>query len=132
MANRILYDTPVLTISINYIDDWLYLDWHGRLDDEAIVPGALKLLELLQQERCAKILNDNTHVSGLWADAAKWGSDVLFPQLHAAGCRYFSWVHSPERYSQLSAELAVEQTSAGITFMSFQDLPTAAAWLRRM
>ncbi|NVO83339.1 hypothetical protein [Hymenobacter terrestris] len=132
MANRILYDTPVLTISVNYIDDWLYLDWHGRLTDEDIVPGALRLLELLKQEGCAKILNDNTHVSGLWADAAKWGSDVLFPQLHAAGCRYFSWVHSPERYSQLSAELAMQQTSAGITFMSFQDLSTAAARLRRM
>ncbi len=132
MAQRILHETPNLTISFNYIDDWLYLDWHGNLDDEKAMAGALKLLELLPQERCAKVLNDNTHVTGLWADAAKWGSDVFFPQLYAAGCRYFSWVHSPERYSQLSAELAVQQTSAGITFMAFNDLSTAAAWLRSM
>ena len=92
--------------------------------------GALKLLKLLPQERCAKVLNDNTRVSGLWADAAQWGSDVFVPQLHAAGCRYFSWVYSPERYSRLSAELAVQQTAAGIIFMPFRDLATAAAWLR--
>ena len=132
MAQRILYNTPTLTITYNYTDEWLYLNWHGNLDDEAVMAGAIKLLELLPQERCSKILNDNTHVSGLWSDAAKWGSDVFFPQLHAAGCRYFSWVHSPERYSQLSAELAVQQTTAGIIFMPFRDLATAAAWLRSM
>lgn len=132
MADRILYDVPTLTISYNYIDDWLYLDWHGNLDDETVMAGALKLLELLPQERCTKVLNDNTRITGLWADAAKWGSDVFFPQLHDAGCRYFSWVYSPERYSQLSAELAVQQTAAGIIFMNFRDLATASAWLRHM
>jgi hypothetical protein len=132
MAHRILYDSPTLTITYNYVDDWLYLDWHGKLDDDSIIAGALKLLELLQQERCTKVLNDNTHVTGLWADAARWGSNVFFPQLYTAGCRYFSWVHSPERYSQLSAELAVEQTSAGIIFMTFRDLATASEWLRSM
>lgn len=132
MAQRILYETPTLTISYNYTDEWLYLDWHGKLDDATVMDGAIKVLELLEQEQCAKVLNDNTRVSGLWADAAKWGSDIFFPQLYAAGCRYFSWVHSPERYSQLSAELAVQQTTAGIIFMSFENLTPAAEWLRSM
>ncbi|GAB3857674.1 hypothetical protein GCM10028822_31780 [Hymenobacter terrigena] len=132
MANRILYDVPTLTISYDYLNDWLYLDWHGNLDDDSVMAGALKLLELLPQERCAKVLNDNTRITGLWADAAKWGSDVFFPQLHAAGCRYFSWVYSPERYSQLSAELAVQRTSAGIIIMTFHNLENAAEWLRSM
>ncbi|MET4074056.1 hypothetical protein [Hymenobacter sp. UYCo722] len=132
MAQRILHEAPFLTISYNYTDEWLYLDWHGKLDDEVVMDGAIKLLELLQQEHCTKILNDNTRVSGLWADAAKWGGDVFFPQLYAAGCRYFSWVHSPERYSQLSAELAMQQTNAGIIFMAFDDLGPAAEWLRSM
>jgi hypothetical protein len=132
MADRILYDVPTLTISYDYSNDWLYLNWHGNLDDDSVMQGALKLLELLRQERCVKVLNDNTNITGLWADAAKWGSDVFFPMLYEAGCRYFSWVYSPERFSQLSAELAVEQTSAGIIFMSFRDLGTASQWLRSM
>ncbi|GAA4028174.1 hypothetical protein GCM10022409_10300 [Hymenobacter glaciei] len=132
MAQRILYDVPTLTISYDYTDEWLYLDWHGSLDDDTVMAGALKVLELLQQERCTKVLNDNTRITGLWADAAKWGSDVFFPMLYDAGCRYFSWVYSPERYSQLSAELAVEQTAAGIIIMTFRDLNPAAEWLRSM
>ena len=130
MAQRVLYDVPSLTISYDYANEWLHLDWHGNLDDEMVVSGALKLLELLKDERCAKVLNDNTNITGLWADAAKWGSDVLLPQLHEAGCRFFSWVYSPERYSQLSAELVVQRTTAGIGIMTFRDLATAAEWLK--
>ncbi|MBC6608831.1 hypothetical protein H8B13_18555 [Hymenobacter sp. BT188] len=132
MALQTLYDAPTLTISYDFANDWLYLDWHGALDDESVMAGALKLLELLRQERCTKVLNDNTHVTGLWADAAKWGSNVFFPLLYEAGCRHFSWVYSPERYSQLSAQLAVEHTAAGISIMTFQNRDTAAAWLQRM
>jgi hypothetical protein len=132
MAQRILHDVPTLAISYDYDHSWLYLDWRGNLDDEAVMAGALRLLELLEQEQCSKVLNDNTHTTGLWADAARWGGEVFFPQLYAAGCRYFAWVHSPERYSELSAQLAIEHTNAGITFMTFQDPATAAEWLRRM
>ena len=85
MAQRILYDTPTLTISFNYIDEWLYLDWHGNLDDETVMAWALKLLELLPQERFAQVLNDNTRISGLLYDPAQRGHHVFFPQLQAAG-----------------------------------------------
>jgi hypothetical protein len=132
MTLRILYDAPTLTISYDYVNDWLYLDWHGALDDDSVMAGALKLLELIRQEKCSKVLNDNTHITGLWADAAKWGSDVFFPILYEAGCRHFFWVYSPERFSQLSAQLAVEHTTAGITIMAFQSLDTASEWLQRM
>jgi len=132
MTLHTLYDTPSLTISYDHGNDWLYLDWHGNLNDELVMAGALKLLELLELHKCSKVLNDNTRITGLWADAAKWGSEVFFPQLHEAGCRYFSWVYSPERFSQLSAQLAAEHTTAGITIMTFQNLDTAAEWLQRM
>lgn len=129
MVLQTLHDVPTLTISYDYANDWLYLDWYGTLDDESVMAGALKLLELLKQQSCNKVLNDNTRITGLWADAAKWGSDVFFPMLYEAGCRYFSWVYSPERYSQLSAQLAVEHTTAGITILAFQNRDTAAEWL---
>ncbi|AIZ63970.1 hypothetical protein PK28_10225 [Hymenobacter sp. DG25B] len=95
MAQRILHQVPSLTIAYDYTDDCLYLDWQGNLTDEEVMHGALKLLELLRQERCTKVLNDNTHLTGLWAEAARWGGEVFFPQLHEAGCHYFAWVHSP-------------------------------------
>ncbi len=132
MALRTLYDSPTLTISLEYVENWLQLDWHGSPSDAEVMEGALKLLELVQQERCTKILNDNTRIHGLWAEAARWGGEVFFPQLYDAGCRYFAWVHSPERYSQLSAELAVQHTSAGIVFLTFSSPASASEWLQRI
>jgi hypothetical protein len=130
MVQRILYDVSSLTIAYDYTEEWLYLDWHGNLTDDEVMQGAIKLLELIRQERCTKVLNDNTHLTGLWAEAARWGGEVFFPQLHEAGCRHFAWVHSPERYSQLSAQLAMQHTTAGIVFLTFQNLTTATEWLR--
>jgi hypothetical protein len=132
MAQRVLYDVPSLTISYDYVNEWLYADWHGQLDDEVVMSGALKLLELLKEERCNKVLNDNTRISGIWADAARWGADEFFPIFYEAGCRYFGWVYPSDTYSKLSAELAVEHTTAGIVIMTFRDVETAASWLKHM
>ena len=132
MALRTLYHSPTLTIHLNYVENWLQLDWQGSPTDAEVMEGALKLLELLRQERCTKVLNDNTQIQGLWAEAARWGGEVFFPQLHEAGCRYFAWIHSPERYSQLSAELAVQHTSAGILFLTFSSPASASEWLKRV
>ncbi|QJX45637.1 hypothetical protein HMJ29_01270 [Hymenobacter taeanensis] len=132
MAQRALYTSATLSIAYHYLDNWLELQWQGSPNDEEVMEGALKLLELMHHERCQKILNDNSRMQGLWAEAARWGGEVFFPQLYAAGCRYFAWVQSPERYSQLSAELAIEHTTAGIVFMTFREPDTAAEWLRRM
>ncbi|MDB5234341.1 MAG: hypothetical protein JWR44_1334 [Hymenobacter sp.] len=132
MAQRVLYEVPTHTLSYDYAPEWLYLDWHGHLDDESVMAGALKLLELLQMERCSKVLNDNTNISGIWADAAKWGAEEFFPMLHDAGCRHFGWVYSPDTYSKLSAELAMQHTTAGIIIMAFRNIDTATSWLDQM
>jgi hypothetical protein len=58
MALRTLYDSPTLTISLDYMENWLQLDWHGSPTDAEVMEGALKLVEL-RQERCTKVLNDN-------------------------------------------------------------------------
>ena len=132
MADRVLHDTETLTIAHNATENWLHLDWKGNPTDEQVVAGALRLLDVLRQEGCAKVLNDNTNMHGLWAEAARWGGEVFFPQLYDAGCRSFAWIQSPERFSQLSAELALQHTTAGIIFMMFRAPTTAAAWLHHM
>ena len=94
--------------------------------------AAVLLLQQLKQQYRSKVLDNNERTAGLWAAAAKWGSGAMLPLLHEAGCRHLAWVYSPERYSQLSAQLAVEHTTTGITILTFQDLDTASGWLRRV
>ena len=90
------YDAPTLSISYDYAHDWLYLDWHGALDGDAVMAGGL---QLLKQQYRSKVLDNIERITGLWAAAAKWGSGAMLPLLHEAGCRHLAWVYSPERYS---------------------------------
>ena len=130
MSRFDLNSDSYLTVSYDVTQRWLYADWHGHVDSEDVMTGALKMLSLLRREQCTKVLNNNARLVGIWADAAIWGADELLPQLYDAGCRRFAWVYSPESYSRLSAELIVERTTAGIILKTFDDLATAQSWLK--
>ncbi|ALW86576.1 hypothetical protein AUC43_16700 [Hymenobacter sedentarius] len=129
MVQRTLNSDPYLTLTYDPDHDWLYADWHGQVDSEDVMTGSVNLLNALRRAQCAKVLNNNTNLSGLWADAAIWGAEELLPKLYEAGCRYFAWVYSPETYSRLSTEIIIEHTRAGIVIRTFDDLDAAGTWL---
>ena len=132
MVQRTLNSDPYLTITYDADHEWLYADWHGQVDSEDVMTGAVNLWNALRKEQCIKVLNDNTRLSGIWADAAIWGAEELLPRLSEAGCRYFAWVYSSEVYSRLSAEIIIEHTRAGIVIRTFDDFATAGNWLDQM
>lgn len=132
MSQRILHDTASITISYDYTYEWLHADWHGDQNYETVTEGALKKLDLVRQERCNKVLNDNTLVTSMWADASEWGGKIWFPQMYEAGCQYFAWVYSPNTYSRLSTDLTLQHTAAGVIVLTFDEIKTAAAWLQQM
>ena len=131
MAQRLLHQLPYVSISYDYLHDWLYVDWTGDQDLESVQSGCLLMLECLRQERCHKVLNDNTRVTSMWSDAAEWGGNVWFPTMDDAGLEYFAWVYSPNIYSRLSTDLTLQHTTRPL-ILTFDDLATAEAWLKQM
>ncbi len=131
MALRTLFQTSYITISFDYLHDWIYADWTGDQTLESVQDGALQMLECLRDERCHKVLNDNTRVTSMWADAAEWGGKEWFPAMTAAGLQYFAWVYSPNVYSRLSTDLTLQHTTRPVV-LAFDNLDMAAAWLRQM
>ncbi|GAB3830426.1 hypothetical protein GCM10028821_18740 [Hymenobacter jeollabukensis] len=131
MALRLLHQDAVISISYDYTNDWLYVDWQAEQDAFSVQAGALKMLELLRQERARKVLNDNRRVQTIWADASEWGGKVWFPLMAEAGLEYFAWVYSPNVYSRLSTDLTLQHTSKPVV-MTFDSIDTASAWLRQM
>ena len=131
MALRVLFEAPHIRISYDYLNDWLYADWTGDQDLESVQAGATKMLELMTAERCHKVLNNNTHVTSMWSDAAEWGGTIWFPAMAAAGLHYFAWVYSPNVYSRLSTDLTLKHTVQPIV-ATFDDMATAQAWLQQM
>lgn len=128
---QLLLDTTSISISFDHLENWLYADWKGPQDLHSVQWGALEMLRLLKQEHCNKVLNDNRLVTSIWADAAEWGGRIWFPQMSAAGLKYFAWVYSPNVYSRLSTDLTLEQTvAAGPIVATFESIETARNWLR--
>lgn len=131
MALRLLHEDSTIAIYFDYQESWLYVDWIGDQDGDSVKAGALRMLELLRQEQCRKVLNDNRRVTSMWADAAVWGGTEWFPAMTEAGLEYFAWVYSPNVYSRLSTDLTLQHTTRPVV-LTFDSMDTATAWLRQM
>ncbi|UOG74532.1 hypothetical protein MTX78_20735 [Hymenobacter tibetensis] len=131
MAQHVLFQTSYVTIVYDYNYEWLYVDWTGDQTLESVQAGCLKMLDCLRDERCHKVLNDNTRVTSMWADAAEWGGRVWFPAMAEAGLQYFAWIYSPNLYSRLSTDLTLQHTTRPL-ILTFDSLETATAWLGQM
>lgn len=132
MALQTLLEEPHIAIAYDHLNEWLLADWRGDQDLASVQRGANEMLRLMVQQRCHKVLNDNTHVTSMWSDAAEWGGREWFPAMTAAGLRYFAWVYSPNVYSRLSTDLTLQFAAGNPTVSTFDDLKTAQAWLSRM
>jgi hypothetical protein len=129
MALRFLHQDAVIQIAYDDANHWLYADWQAEQDSFSVQAGALKMLDLLRQEKARKVLNDNRRVHTTWADAAEWAGRVCFPLMAEAGLQFFAWVYSPNVYSRLSADLTLQHTTIPIV-RAFDNLGSAQDWLR--
>ena len=132
MALQTLLEAAHITISYDHQNDWLLADWRGDQDLASVKHGAMEMMRLMQLQRCHKVLNDNTRVTGMWSEAAEWGGKEWFPAMTAAGLQYFAWVYSPNLYSRLSTDLTLQFTAGNPVVATFDEMETAKAWLMQM
>ena len=115
-----------LEITYDLAGKYIYCNWIGFQNKQSIMTSGVIILDQLKKKRVAKVLNDNTLVTGPWQEAAEWTSTVWFPDMIKAGLRYFAWVFSQDIFSQLSAKKAMP---ANDIVKSFKDLEEARKWL---
>ena len=130
IKTELLYRNSHLSISYIVADNWLYVNWRGYQNYDSVVAGCEKMLEIMQEQRCYRILNDNTKVEGQWSAAAKWGADVWFPAMREAGLEWFAWVYSSSMFSRLSTDKMVSLTENPDFIGVFEDVDLAKDWLR--
>ena len=132
MSLQTLFEDSSIVIAYDHLNEWLYADWRGDQDLASVQSGAGEIMRLLIQQRCSKVLNDNTRVTSMWSEAAEWGGKEWFPAITAAGLRYFAWVYSPNVYSRLSTDLTLQFTTGNTVVSTFDEIETAKAWLTHM
>lgn len=126
------FQAEYLTISIDAENNWLYANWLGYQTEGSVKEGCEKMLEALQAYKLEKVLNDNTHVLGIWTPAAHWVGTDWFPRMEAAGLKYFAWIYSPSRLSQVSTNESINNTPLPHLIKTFYKKEEAEDWLRRV
>ena len=132
MSLQTLLEAPHITICYDHLNEWLHADWHGNQDLKSVRHGCEELLRCMVEQRSRKVLNDNTHVTNMWSEAAEWAGSEWFPAMTAAGLEYFAWVYSTNVYSRLSTDLTLQFTFGKPVVATFDDIEPAKSWLRQV
>jgi hypothetical protein len=128
--NEILYRESYIVIELNHVENWLYVNWRGYVTYETVTAGCEQILNSMKEQRCYKILNDNTNVEGIWSGASKWVGQDWFPRMQEAGMDCFAWVYSPSTLSRLSADKSLRYAKEEVCIKMFDSVEDAANWLR--
>ena len=105
------------------------VDWTGFQDLESVKHGCMLMLDYLTNNKCDRIVNDNTNVRGNWSDAVEWVGNEWFPMMEKAGLKYFAHLFSPSTFSQLSAKKSIDIMAGIITTQYFTDVELAREWI---
>ncbi|WP_181305882.1 hypothetical protein [Rufibacter sp. XAAS-G3-1] len=118
-------------ISLEYVkeQDWFYLKWSGHINSDEVVAVAQTYLELQQEKRCPKLLNDKSEVTGEWEEANYWLQFEWMPQVEQTGLQYLALVLSHDMHDQTSSQELQRRLSSVCSVALFCDLAAATQWL---
>ncbi|ALI97993.1 hypothetical protein [Rufibacter tibetensis] len=118
-------------ISLEYVSeqDWFYVKWSGHIHPDDVVAAATKFLELQQEKRCPKLLNDKSEVTGEWEEANDWLEYEWMPQVEKLGLQYLALVLSRDMHDLSTAQNLQRRVSNLCQVGLFNDVPSAQEWL---
>jgi len=130
MALVEIYAQDFIGIAYDPAASILYVDWKGYQSEESVKQGCREILASMVKHSCYFVLNDNTHVKGIWNFAAQWVGAEWLPKMKSAGLKKFAWIYSPSKLSQLSTDESLAYLpDSNIPVRTFYDRNEGIAWL---
>src|SRR5699024_2377915 len=108
----------------------LYAQWLGVQSVETVKEGGYKVLEMMKEQPCSKLLRSNTEVVGSWDMALEWAENTWTPLMRHAGLRYLAQVVPTSIYATLTIETLIQRIDKEFEIRIFEDVEEAEAWLR--
>lgn len=103
--------TLINSLGISYLETryekeqkWVNNNWIGYVMVEEVKAGADACLDLVKENGCSKLLNDNTNLTGPWDQANEWIATNWMPRALALGLKQFAHVVSEDVFGAISAE----------------------------
>lgn len=125
------YKNEKVTIVYNTSKNRLDVDWTGYQNLESVKHGCMQMLEMLKINKCYKVVNDNTNVSGTWSEASEWAGKEWLPLMEEAGLKYFAWIFSPSAFAQLSARKTIDMMEGTVIAQFFNNAQEAEDWINK-
>ena len=125
-----LFKEDYLTLYLNKTDNWIYADWTGFQTTATIKAGSEHLLLAILDSGVHKLINDNTHLTGIKANAVEWLALNLAPRMQLAGLQYMSWIYKTNSFTEASADLVLSTSQTDIIVIVFDHVTMAEKWLR--
>ncbi|NJM15314.1 MAG: hypothetical protein HC896_07990 [Bacteroidales bacterium] len=110
--------------------DWVYVDWIGYVNEARAKTGMMHYLDVMQEYKLTKLLNDNTKEHGPYPeDIEGWIASTWYPKALKINMTKGATILSPRVFARLSADKLV-RTLSGIEYMNFDNKEKAISWLR--
>lgn len=111
----------------------LYSNWTGSyLSVDQVKEGSLLALDLMRENECQLLLNDNRELEGTWDEANEWIANEWMPQAIQSGLKRFAHILPQDLFAELSAELMEEnakKVEGGFQLKMFNNREEAENWL---
>lgn len=111
---------------------FVYSQWFGVQSVETVMKGGYKLLEMMQDQPCAKLLNSNKEVIGSWDMALEWAENEWAPQMRAAGLKYLAQVVPASIYATMTIENLILRIDNEFEIRTFEEEVQAQEWLESL
>lgn len=108
---------------------FVYAQWFGVQSIETVKEGGYKLLDMVKEQPCSKLLNSNKQVIGSWDMALEWAENEWAPQMRAAGLKYLAQVVPTSIYATLTIQNLLQHINDTFEIRTFEDDADAEAWL---
>ena len=124
-------------IDNEYVTMWYYTDkkivhhtFHKFLHGQPLRECLTRGIELFKKNSASKWLSDDRNNSALPKEDMEWAQTSWFPQVVAAGWKYWAIVLPEQIIGQLNMKRLIKQYSeAGVTAQIFSDPQKAMQWL---
>lgn len=123
------YRDSHITINYNKTHSRVDADWLGFQNMETVQNGCLIMLEIVIKNNCRKIVNDNRHVLGSWAEAADWIRETFFLMMENSGIKCLAWVFPLDAFNEFAAQKSINEEIKGIKTSFFTDIVAAEKWV---
>ncbi|MGI4862590.1 MAG: hypothetical protein ACRYFZ_01615 [Janthinobacterium lividum] len=121
-------DHSSCALTYDEAEHWLCATWRGYVDPLEAMHGAEAYLRHAAHTPSARLLNDNSQLSGPWFESVDWLAHVWLPQAERLGLRYVAHVVQTDGRHDILTLL--KPTTLSFDLQIFDDLADAQCWLR--